>query len=52
MGKKLIAAIGGSAQSTKASEANSKKEVVPEVDIYLAVLVQVPPPHARLFRTG
>lgn len=41
MGKKLVAAIGGSAQPSKASEANAKKEVVPEVDVYLAILVQV-----------
>lgn len=41
MGKKLVAAIGGSVQSSKTSEANSKKDVVPEVDVYLAILIQV-----------
>lgn len=48
MGKKLIGAIGGSAKSSKASEANAKKDVVPEVDVYLAILAQVlirPTPH-------
>ncbi|KAH7064801.1 proteasome regulatory subunit C-terminal-domain-containing protein [Macrophomina phaseolina] len=41
MGKKLVAAIGSSVQSSKTSEANSKKDVVPEVDVYLAILIQV-----------
>lgn len=42
MGKKLVSALGGSAQSTKTGpETNAKKEVVPEVDVYLAILIQV-----------